>query len=99
MIKANQSEQHQCDSDRDSDSVGGADDWPDFAETGTAAVESAIREPTIDEMLAGTHVRSQQHDEEVSEDSDFTETANLDLTEELLAPEEMFSSEDLEGKM
>jgi hypothetical protein len=94
-MKASQSGQDEC----DSEGVGGADEWPDFAETGTAAVASEIREPTIDELLAGTDVRSRRHDEALAAESDFTDTANLDLTEDLLAPEEMFSSEDLEGKI
>lgn len=63
MMKADQSGQNKYDSGNDS--VGGADDWPDSEETDTTTIESAIQEPSIDELLAETDVRPQRHDEEL----------------------------------
>lgn len=68
------------------------------ADADFAAVESAGDELSIDELLAESDALSQRGDDEAAAESDFTETWAFDSNEELLAPEEMFSSEDLKGK-
>jgi hypothetical protein len=61
--------------------------------------EPEIDDSTINELLAEGDSQSKKKLAEAASEGEFEETWNFDATEELLAPEDVFSSDDLKGKV